>query len=242
MFCSSCWARKLVRWLTVNVSFQKKVSFLTDRFLPNIPHSSSAAPCSWSAGKRQCSSNYSREKESSSPRKSAEESGRGRLNQVALGNLDKACVTWGPTRALSLMDFWLCSQGFSGWAPQWLEGKINLGSFIILSLWLKSSGEGVCSDGSDKLLVSGPGGFSLWLFFQHEQHLAVAVGVKRGLEGRGRRVLLPSELLSGLALGWALCRTTEQWSQPSSSLPSLLPHCCQTYSYLLDDRSQRFHT
>lgn len=38
--------------------------------------------------------------------------------------------------------------------------------------------------------MSGPGGFSLLLFLNHEQHLAVAVEVKRGLHREGKESLV----------------------------------------------------
>lgn len=46
------------------------------------------------------------------------------------------------------------------------KGKIKSRSFIISGLGLNSFPEGVDFDGSDKLLVSVPAGFSLWLCFE----------------------------------------------------------------------------
>lgn len=108
-----------------------------------------------------------REKKSSSPQRSAEESGGGRWSLCSRQLGQSLCHLLTPPEPGTWIGF-LCSQGCSGRAPQWPEGNINLGSFIILSLWLNSFGGGVSSDGSDKLLVSGPGGFSLSLFLSHE--------------------------------------------------------------------------
>lgn len=49
--------------------------------------------------------------------------------------------------------------------------------------------------------MSGPGGFSLWLFFEHEQHLAMAVGVKRGVSGEGEESLVAIRSADGAGMG-----------------------------------------
>lgn len=120
------------------------------------------------------------------------------------------------------MDFWLFSQGFSGWVLQWLKGKINSGYVIVSRLWLNSFWEGVFFDGFDKLLVSQPSGFSLWLFFEHEQHLAVAVGVKRGMGKEGKESLVA--IRTAVGAGPGLNFVQNHWAvKPSQILPPLTP-------------------
>ena len=49
--------------------------------------------------------------------------------------------------------------------------------------------------------MSWPSGFSLWLVFEREQHLAVAVGVKRGMGKEGKESFVAIKTAVGAGPG-----------------------------------------